>query len=139
VAAAPHLPESPSAAPALQDDEDDGLVKALEDAMSTAEAEEQTVSAALQDEDEDGWDELDKEIEDAMRTAEADEETVTAAPATLQDDDDDFAKVLEDMLSAEAEEPTVAALEFDVDAFFNFSEETRLRVCLPQADHAIKV
>ena len=139
VAAAPHLPESPAAAPALQDDEDDGFVKALEDAMSTAEAEEQTVSAALQDEDEDGWDELDKEIGDAMRTAEADEETVTAAPATLQDDDDDFAKVMEDMLSAEAEEPTVAALEFDVDAFFNFSEETRLRVCLPQADHAIKV
>jgi hypothetical protein len=140
VAAAPHLPESPAAAPALQDVDDDDLVKALEDAMSTAEAEEQTVAAALQDEDEDedGWDELDKEIEDAMRTAEADEETVTAAPARLQDDDD-FAKVIEDMLSAEAEQPTVAALEFDVDAVFNFSEETRLRVCLPQADHAIKV
>jgi hypothetical protein len=138
--AAPHPPESPAAAPALQDDDDDDLVKALEDAMSTAEAEEQTVAAALQDEDEDedGWDELDKEIEDAMRAAEADEETVTAAPARLQDDDD-FAKVIEDMLSAEAEQPTVAALEFDVDAVFNFSEETRLRVCLPQADHAIKV
>ena len=83
VAAAPHLPESPTASPRLQDDvDDDGLVKTIEDAMSTPEAEEQTMdasplplpsmespAAALQYED--GWDEFAKEIEDAMATAEA--------------------------------------------------------------------
>ncbi|CAD6268779.1 unnamed protein product [Miscanthus lutarioriparius] len=66
VAAAPEpspYKQFPAAAPALQEDDDD-LVKDLEDAMSTAEAEEQTVVAALQDEDEDdNWDDLAKELE----------------------------------------------------------------------------